>query len=70
MELDKPVIGAVAGAAVAGGMELALWCGMRIVGVGAYFGVYYRRWGVPRIDCGTLPERARCDEIIARSRLG
>jgi enoyl-CoA hydratase len=52
--LDKPVIAAVAGAAVAGGMELALWCDMRIVEEDAYFGVYCRRWGVPLVDGGTV----------------
>ena len=54
LELDKPVIAAVAGAAVAGGMELALWCDMRIMEEDAYFGVYCRRWGVPLIDGGTV----------------
>ena len=54
LELDKPVIGAVAGAAVAGGMELALWCDMRIMEEDAFFGVYCRRWGVPLIDGGTV----------------
>jgi enoyl-CoA hydratase len=54
LELDKPVIAAVAGAAVAGGMELALWCDMRVMEEDAYFGVYCRRWGVPLIDGGTV----------------
>ena len=52
--LSKPVIAAVAGAAVAGGMELALWCDMRVMEADAYFGVYCRRFGVPLIDGGTV----------------
>jgi len=52
--LSKPVIAAVSGAAVAGGMELALWCDMRVVEADAYFGVYCRRFGVPLIDGGTV----------------
>jgi len=52
--LNKPVIAAVAGPAVAGGMELALWCDMRVMEEDAYFGVYCRRWGVPLIDGGTV----------------
>ncbi len=54
MILTKPVIAAVAGYAVAGGMELALWCDMRIVEESAIFGVFCRRWGVPLIDGGTV----------------
>lgn len=54
LELDKPVIAAVAGPAVAGGMELALWCDFRVMEESAYFGVYCRRWGVPLIDGGTV----------------
>ena len=54
LELDKPVIAAVAGPAVAGGMELALWCDFRVMQEDAYFGVYCRRWGVPLIDGGTV----------------
>lgn len=54
LALAKPVIAAIEGAAVAGGMELALWCDVRIVGDGGYFGVYCRRWGVPLIDGGTV----------------
>jgi len=54
LELDKPVIAAVAGPAVAGGFELALWCDMRVMEASAYFGVYCRRWGVPLIDGGTV----------------
>ena len=52
--LAKPVIAAVSGAAVAGGMELALWCDMRVMEEDAYFGVYCRRFGVPLIDGGTV----------------
>ena len=52
--LTKPVIAAVSGAAVAGGMELALWCDMRVMEQDAYFGVYCRRFGVPLIDGGTV----------------
>ena len=54
LELDKPVIAAVAGPAVAGGFELALWCDVRVMEASAYFGVYCRRWGVPLIDGGTV----------------
>jgi enoyl-CoA hydratase len=54
LALSKPVIAAVAGAAVAGGMELALWCDLRVCDEDAYFGVYCRRWGVPLIDGGTV----------------
>jgi enoyl-CoA hydratase len=52
--LSKPVIAAVAGAAVAGGLELALWCDLRVMEADAYFGVYCRRFGVPLIDGGTV----------------
>jgi enoyl-CoA hydratase len=52
--LSKPVVAAVAGAAVAGGMELALWCDMRVMEEDAFFGVYCRRFGVPLIDGGTV----------------
>jgi enoyl-CoA hydratase len=52
--LSKPVIAAISGAAVAGGMELALWCDMRVMEEDAYFGVYCRRFGVPLIDGGTV----------------
>jgi enoyl-CoA hydratase len=48
------VIAAVEGHAVAGGMELALWADMRVVGEGATFGIYCRRFGVPLIDLGTI----------------
>jgi enoyl-CoA hydratase len=52
--LSKPVIAAISGAAVAGGMELALWCDMRVMEEDAYFGVFCRRFGVPLIDGGTV----------------
>jgi len=52
--LSKPVIAAVSGAAVAGGMELALWCDMRVMEEDDYFGVFCRRFGVPLIDGGTV----------------
>jgi enoyl-CoA hydratase len=54
MELGKPVIAAVAGHAVAGGLELALWCDLRVAEASAVFGVFCRRWGVPLIDGGTV----------------
>lgn len=54
MFLSKPVIAAVAGYAVAGGLELALWCDLRVVESDAVFGVFCRRWGVPLIDGGTI----------------
>jgi Enoyl-CoA hydratase/isomerase len=57
LELDKPVIAAVEGPAVAGGMELALWCDFRVMAKESYFGVYCRRWGVPLIDGGTVRRR-------------
>ena len=64
MLLSKPVIAAVAGYAVAGGLELALWCDLRVVEQGATFGVFCRRWGVPLIDGGT----ARLPRLIGLSR--
>jgi len=73
LELDKPVIAAIAGPAVAGGFELALWCDVRVMEASAYFGVYCRRWGVPLIDGGTvrLPRlvgMGRAMEIILTGR--
>ena len=73
LRLSKPVIAAVAGPAVAGGFELALWCDIRIMENSAYFGVYCRRWGVPLIDGGTvrLPRlvgQGRALEIILTGR--
>ena len=64
MTLSKPVIAAVSGFAVAGGLELALWCDMRVVEEDAVFGVYCRRWGVPLIDGGTV----RLPRLIGHSR--
>ena len=54
MELSKPVIAAIEGAAVAGGMELALWCDMRVMAETAYQGVYCRRWGITLMDGGSV----------------
>ncbi len=54
MLLSKPVVGAITGHAVAGGLELALWCDMRVAEEDAILGVYCRRWGVPLIDGGTV----------------
>jgi len=54
LQLSKPVIAAIAGPAVAGGMELALWCDLRVVERDAVLGVFCRRWGVPLIDGGTV----------------
>jgi len=73
LELDKPVIAAIAGPAVAGGFEVALWCDVRVMETSAYFGVYCRRWGVPLIDGGTvrLPRlvgMGRALEIILTGR--
>ncbi|MBV1876340.1 MAG: crotonase/enoyl-CoA hydratase family protein [Pseudomonadales bacterium] len=54
MLLSKPVIAAIEGFAVAGGLELAAWCDLRVAAEDAVFGVYCRRWGVPLIDGGTI----------------
>ena len=54
MLLSKPVVAAVEGYAVAGGLELALWCDLRVAARSAVFGVYCRRWGVPLVDGGTI----------------
>jgi enoyl-CoA hydratase len=62
--LTKPVIAAVEGYAVAGGLELALWCDMRVASESAKFGVFCRRWGVPLIDGGTV----RLPRLIGHSR--
>ena len=64
MVLSKPVIAAVSGYAVAGGLELALWCDLRIVEQDAVMGVFCRRWGVPLIDGGTV----RLPRLIGHSR--
>jgi enoyl-CoA hydratase len=64
MRLGKPVIAAVEGYAVAGGLELALWCDLRVAGDTATFGVFCRRWGVPLIDGGTV----RLPRLIGHSR--
>ena len=64
MLLSKPVIAAVEGFAVAGGLELALWCDLRVAAEDATFGVFCRRWGVPLIDGGTI----RLPRLIGHSR--
>ncbi|MEE4347695.1 MAG: enoyl-CoA hydratase-related protein, partial [Paracoccaceae bacterium] len=71
--LSKPVIAAVEGPAVAGGMELAAWCDMRVMAEGAVMGIYCRRWGVPLIDGGTfrLPRvvgQGRANDLILTGR--
>ena len=73
LELSKPVIAAVEGPSVAGGMELALWCDMRVMAESAYFGVYCRRWGIPLLDGGSvrlarLVGQGRAMEIILSGR--
>ncbi|MBM7813068.1 enoyl-CoA hydratase [Saccharothrix algeriensis] len=64
LRLTKPVIAAVSGHAVAGGLEPALWCDLRVADEGAVFGVHCRRWGVPLVDGGTV----RLPRLIGRSR--
>ncbi|MCA2201914.1 crotonase/enoyl-CoA hydratase family protein [Streptomyces griseoincarnatus] len=64
LRLSKPVIAAVSGHAVAGGLELALWCDLRVAEEDAVFGVFCRRWGVPLIDGGTV----RLPRLIGTSR--
>jgi len=64
MTLGKPVIAAVAGHAVAGGLELAIWCDLRVADESAVFGVFCRRWGVPLIDGGTV----RLPRLIGHGR--
>ena len=62
--LSKPVIAAIAGYAVAGGMELALWCDLRIIEKNSILGIFNRRWGIPLIDGGTI----RLPSIIGLGR--
>lgn len=64
LRLNKPVIAAIEGPAVAGGMEIALWCDLRVMATDAYMGVYCRRWGVPLIDGGTV----RLPQLVGRGR--
>ena len=64
MRLSKPVIAAISGHAVAGGLELALWCDLRVMEEDAIIGVFCRRWGVPLIDGGTI----RLPRLIGLSR--
>lgn len=64
LDLSKPVIAAVAGPAVAGGMELAMWCDFRVMERSAYMGVYCRRWGIPLIDGGTV----RLPRLVGQGR--
>jgi enoyl-CoA hydratase len=64
MALGKPVIAAVEGYAVAGGLELALWCDLRVASSTAIFGVYCRRWGVPLMDGGTI----RLPRLVGQGR--
>ena len=71
--LHASVVAAIEEPAVAGGMELALWCDMRVMGEGAQFGVFCRRWGVPLIDGGTvrLPRvvgQGRANDLILTGR--
>jgi len=64
MQLRKPVIAAIEGFAVAGGMELALWCDLRVMAQSAVMGIYCRRFGVPLVDMGTI----RLPRLIGQSR--
>jgi enoyl-CoA hydratase len=64
LQLGKPVIAAIEGHAVAGGLELALWCDLRVAARDAVLGVFNRRWGVPLIDLGTV----RLPRLIGQSR--
>lgn len=64
MQLSKPVIAAIEGYAVAGGLELAAWCDLRVAARDAVFGVFCRRWGVPLVDGGTV----RLPRLIGHSR--
>lgn len=64
MRLTKPVVAAIEGHAVAGGLELALWCDLRVASETAVFGVFCRRWGVPLIDGGTV----RLPRLVGGSR--
>src|SRR6516225_1534377 len=64
LELSKPVIAAIEGPAVAGGMELALWADCRVMAESAYMGVYCRRWGVPLVDGGTV----RLPRLVGQGR--
>jgi enoyl-CoA hydratase len=64
LQLSKPVIAAVEGHAVAGGLELALWCDLRVAAIDAVFGVFNRRFGVPLIDLGTV----RLPRMIGQGR--
>ena len=64
LQLSKPVIAAIEGPAVAGGMEIALWCDLRVMAEDAYMGVYCRRWGVPLLDGGTV----RLPRLIGQGR--
>jgi enoyl-CoA hydratase len=64
LRLSKPVIAAIEGHAVAGGMELALWCDLRVMAENAVFGIYCRRFGVPLVDLGTI----RLPRLIGHSR--
>jgi enoyl-CoA hydratase len=64
MRLSKPVIAAISGHAVAGGLELALWCDLRVAEEDAVLGVFCRRWGVPLVDGGTV----RLPRIVGAGR--